>query len=94
MNCDTTILVNTCDDYHDVLPIFFCAIQEFWKGHNFSINLNSEYNSYEHSEIDISSHTLDKNEKLNGESFNFGPSSKKTYTVMQLLKTLQILKMK
>lgn len=32
---------------------------------------------------------LDKNEKLNGESFNFGPSSKKTYTVMQLLKTLQ-----
>ena len=65
MNCDTTILVNTCDDYHDVLPIFFCAIQEFWKGHNFPINLNSEYNCYVHSGIDIFSHTVDKNEKLN-----------------------------
>ena len=32
---------------------------------------------------------LNKNEKLNGESFNFGPSFKKTYTVMQLVKTLQ-----
>ena len=32
---------------------------------------------------------LNKNEKLNGESFNFGPSFKKTYTVMQLVKLLQ-----
>ena len=32
---------------------------------------------------------LDRNKKLSGEPFNFGPSLKKTYTVMQLVKTLK-----
>jgi len=39
---DLTIVVNTCDDYSDVLEIFFHAFQKFWPDCPYPIVINTE----------------------------------------------------
>ncbi len=65
MNNNVSILINTCDKYHDVLPLFFSAFKEHWSGCNYPINLNSEYEKYECSGLKLISHTVLNNEKTN-----------------------------
>jgi hypothetical protein len=47
-SCDLTIVVNTCDAYHDVLDIFFLALQDCWPDCPYSIVINTESRSYAH----------------------------------------------
>jgi len=37
-----TILVNSCDAYKDVWPLFFAALDDYWPGRNVDIVLNTE----------------------------------------------------
>lgn len=37
-----TMVVNSCDAYQDVWPLFFCALDEFWPKHQFEVVINSE----------------------------------------------------
>lgn len=46
---DLTILVNTCDDYHDVLGIFFHALQECWPDCPHPVVINTESRDYSYS---------------------------------------------
>jgi hypothetical protein len=41
-----TIVVNTCDDYSDVLEIFFKAFEKWWPNCPYSIVINTESNQY------------------------------------------------
>ena len=41
-----TIVVNTCDDYSDVLEIFFKAFEKWWPNCPFPIVINTESNQY------------------------------------------------
>lgn len=41
-----TIVVNTCDAYSDVLPLFFAAFNEYWPNCEFPVVINTEANSY------------------------------------------------
>ncbi len=45
---DLTIVVNTCDAYHDVLDIFFHALKEFWPNCPYSVVINTESRAYNH----------------------------------------------
>ena len=44
---DVTILVNTCDLYHDVWPLFFAALNEYWPNRSYDLLLNTEKRSAE-----------------------------------------------
>jgi hypothetical protein len=57
-----SILVNTCDSYHDVLPIFFSALKEYWPDCKYPIHLNSEYNQFKFNSLNVQSHTILRNE--------------------------------
>jgi hypothetical protein len=46
---DLTIVVNTCDAYHDVLKIFFYALQEYWPELPYPVVINAESNAYSYS---------------------------------------------
>ena len=41
-----TIVVNTCDDYSDVLEIFFKAFEKWWPNCPYPIVINTESNQY------------------------------------------------
>ncbi len=41
-----TVIVNTCDAYQDVLQLFFCALNEYWRECDFRIIINTESNRY------------------------------------------------
>lgn len=43
---DLTIVVNTCDTYHDVLGIFFYALKKFWPDCPYPVVINTETNSH------------------------------------------------
>lgn len=45
---DLTIVVNTCDAYHDVLGIFFYALQDFWPDCPYAVIINTETLTYSH----------------------------------------------
>lgn len=65
MKNDIELLINTCDKYHDVLPIFFNCFKEHWANCEYNINLNSEYKKYFVNGLNIRSHNLQTNEKNN-----------------------------
>ena len=65
MKNDIELLINTCDRYHDVLPIFFNCFKEHWANCEYNINLNSEYKKYFFNDFNIRSHTLQTNEQNN-----------------------------
>lgn len=60
-----SILINTCDNYHDVLPLFFSAFQEYWPQNDFPIYLNSEHKNFEFDGLEIKLCTILKNEDAN-----------------------------
>lgn len=37
-----TILVNTCDQYSDIWPLFFAAFNEYWPACNYNVVVNTE----------------------------------------------------
>jgi hypothetical protein len=39
---EITIMVSTCDAYHDVLPLFFAALDEYWPKPRFPVVINTE----------------------------------------------------
>lgn len=43
-----TIVVNTCDSYHDVLDIFFYALKDHWSDCSYPIVINAESKIYDH----------------------------------------------
>lgn len=45
-NDSLTILVNSCDTYHDVLSLFFAALKEYWPDCEFPIVINTESRRY------------------------------------------------
>lgn len=45
---DLTIVVNTCDAYHDVLGIFFYAFQHYWPRCPYHVVINTESRTYSH----------------------------------------------
>ncbi len=45
---DLTIVVNTCDAYHDVLSIFFYAFQDCWPECPYPVVINTESRVYPH----------------------------------------------
>ncbi len=45
-----SILVSTCDSYHDVLDLFFAAFKENWPNCHFDILINGETKKYEMSD--------------------------------------------
>lgn len=49
MNIDNriTVIINTCDAYQDVLRLFLCALNEYWKDCNFRIIINTESAQYD-----------------------------------------------
>jgi len=57
-----SIVVNTCDSYHDVLPIFFSALKEYWPDCKYPIHLNSEYSQFNFNGLNLQSHTILRNE--------------------------------
>lgn len=62
-----TLLVNSCDAYSDIWPLFFSAIDEFWPNH-INIVLNSETIKYEE-RINVQTHVLDKSK--NNDTWGF-----------------------
>lgn len=42
MSSDLTIIVNSCDAYNDIWPLFFAAINEYWPQRNYGLVLNTE----------------------------------------------------
>lgn len=59
INHKTTIVLNTCDAYSDVLPLFFAALNEYWPTNNYDIVINSEKKTY--SEYNAVTHTYSLN---------------------------------
>ena len=47
------ILINSCDSYCDVWPLFFTAFMEYWPKCPYKVYLNSETKSYSHPGLDI-----------------------------------------
>lgn len=45
---DLTVVVNTCDAYHDVLGIFFHAWQDCWPDCPYPVVINTESRAYSH----------------------------------------------
>ncbi|OWF66222.1 hypothetical protein B6A14_03220 [Polynucleobacter hirudinilacicola] len=43
---DLTIVVNTCDAYHDVLKIFFHALRDYWSDCSYPVVINTESNTH------------------------------------------------
>lgn len=43
---ELTVVVNTCDSYHDVLDIFFHALGEHWPDCPYPVVINTETNQY------------------------------------------------
>lgn len=42
INNKITIIINTCDAYNDVLQLFLCALNEYWRGCDYRIIINTE----------------------------------------------------
>lgn len=61
LNNEITILVNSCDAYNDIWPLFFSAVDEYWPNH-VNIVLNTETIKCEERE-NIKTHLLDKSKK-------------------------------
>ena len=45
---DLTIVVNTCDAYHDVLGIFFRALHDYWPDCPYPVVINTECNMHDY----------------------------------------------
>ena len=73
MNNRISIIINTCDSYHEVLPILFNSFNEHWKDCNYPIHLNSETKTFNYNNLNLKSHTIESNE-----SFKWGYRLKKT----------------
>lgn len=46
INNKITIIINTCDAYKDVLQLFLCALNEYWKECDYYIIINTESAQY------------------------------------------------
>jgi hypothetical protein len=55
---ETTIVINTCDAYEDVLGLYFSAFQEHWPGCPYKIVLNTESKKLSFRDIDVTSHNF------------------------------------
>lgn len=51
-----TIVVNTCDAYHDVLKIFLCALKEYWPDRKYNVVINTEDKIFELGSNNIAFH--------------------------------------
>lgn len=58
-NENIVMVVNSCDAYQDVLPMFFCALDEYWPSRSFNVVINSESNLDKIKEKNTSLHTVD-----------------------------------
>jgi hypothetical protein len=47
-NHDLTVVVNTCDAYHDVLAIFFHALRDYWPDCPYPVVINTESNMHDY----------------------------------------------
>lgn len=56
-NQNLTIVVNTCDNYKDVLKLFFAALNEYWPDLDFPVVINSEFINY--TEYHAKTHIID-----------------------------------
>jgi len=65
INKDITIIVNTCDNYKDVLKLFFAAMTEFWPETDIPIVINSELIKYD--EYNAITHIYEKRNNMWGE---------------------------
>lgn len=61
-----TLLVNTCDAYHDVLDLFFSALNENWKLFNYEIIVNSEFIPYKNKKYNITNSIYKADENISG----------------------------
>lgn len=59
-NTNTTIVINTCDSYSDVLKLFFAALNEYWPNCNYNIVINSEKIIYDEYKAHTHSSSLSK----------------------------------
>jgi hypothetical protein len=57
---NTTIVINTCDSYSDVLKLFFAALNEYWPNNNYNIVINSEKIIYDEYKAHTHSSSLSK----------------------------------
>ena len=65
INKDITIIVNTCDNYKDVLKLFFAAMNEFWPETEIPIVINSELIKYD--EYNATTHIYESRNNMWGE---------------------------
>lgn len=55
---ELTILVCTCDSYHDLWDPFFCLLSKHWDLRGFDIVLNTETKSYKYNGLNISTYPI------------------------------------
>ncbi len=53
-----TLLVNSCDAYRDVWPLFFRALEEWWPNRTFQVVLNTESQSVDFDVPNLKVHTF------------------------------------
>lgn len=62
-----SILVSSCDDYHDVLNLFFAAFEEYWSGCPYPILINGEKNTFKSNVLKFEYRTITSNHKKWGQ---------------------------
>lgn len=62
-----SILVSSCDDYHDVLNLFFAAFEEYWSGCPYPILINGEKNTFKSNVLKFEYKTITSNHKKWGQ---------------------------
>ncbi len=55
-----TMVVNSCDAYQDVWPLFFSALDEYWPNREFDVIINAESQLPDFKENNLYSHQFDK----------------------------------
>lgn len=81
----TSVLVSTCDSYHDVLDLFISAFSDNWPNNNFPLYLNGELKPYLPKKSNISVNNILSAEKIWGARFLFSLNSLKDEFVITLL---------
>jgi hypothetical protein len=62
---DVTIVINSCDAYADVWPVFFSAFKEYWPDCKYNIMLNTESSNYICGDLDITNHNSSRLDQEN-----------------------------
>ena len=57
---ELTVLVNSCDKYLDILPIFFQMFEKKWADCPYEIVLNTEKDTFSYPSFDIKCYTVNK----------------------------------